>query len=89
MRVLLVGDGGRAHAVAWKLARSPRLDRLVAAPGNPGIGAHATCVPVADTAIGDLVALATREGVDLVVVGPEVPSMHFGKDIGQKAIGRR
>jgi phosphoribosylamine---glycine ligase len=73
MRVLLVGSGGREHALAWTLARSPHLDRLVAAPGNPGIRAHAICVPVADTAIADLVALATRERVDLVVVGPEVP----------------
>jgi len=73
MRVLLVGGGGREHALAWKLTRSPRIDRLVAAPGNPGIGAHATCVPVADTAIEELVALAGRERVDLVVVGPEMP----------------
>ena len=73
MRVLLVGGGGREHALAWKLAQSPRLDRLVAAPGNPGIGVHATCVPIADTAIEELVALAGRERVDLIVVGPEIP----------------
>jgi phosphoribosylamine--glycine ligase len=71
--VLLVGGGGREHALAWKLTRSPRLGRLVAAPGNPGISAHARCEPVRDTAIADLVALARRERPDLVVVGPETP----------------
>ena len=71
--VLLVGGGGREHALAWKLARSARLGRLVVAPGNPGIAAHAECVPVRDTAIDDLVALARSERPDLVVVGPEAP----------------
>ena len=73
MRVLLVGGGGREHALAWKLAQSPRLGRLVAAPGNPGVARHAECVAVRDTEIDDLVALATRESADLVVVGPELP----------------
>ena len=73
MRVLLVGGGGREHALAWKIAQSPRLHRLVAAPGNPGIARHAECVPIKDTAIEDLVALARRERSDLVVVGPELP----------------
>jgi phosphoribosylamine--glycine ligase len=69
----LVGGGGREHALAWKLAQSPRLDRLVAAPGNPGIAAHAACVPIKDTAIDELVGLARRERVELVVIGPEIP----------------
>ena len=73
MRVLLVGGGGREHALAWKIAQSPRLHRLVAAPGNPGIARHAECVPIKDNAIEDLVALAKRERADLVVVGPELP----------------
>ena len=71
--VLLVGGGGREHALAWKLAQSPGLGRMIAGPGNPGIAAHARCVPVKDTAIDDLVALALQERPDLVVVGPEVP----------------
>jgi phosphoribosylamine--glycine ligase len=71
--VLLVGGGGREHALAWKLAQSPQLGRLIAAPGNPGIAAHARCAAVRDTAIADLVALARRERPDLVVVGPETP----------------
>ncbi|HEX9186084.1 MAG TPA: phosphoribosylamine--glycine ligase, partial [Vicinamibacteria bacterium] len=73
MRVLLVGGGGREHALAWAIARSPDLEALVAAPGNPGIARHARCVAVADTAIDDLLALARRERVDLTVVGPELP----------------
>ena len=73
MRVLLVGGGGREHALAWKLAQSPRLGRLVAAPGNPGVARHAECVAVRDSEVDDLVALAKRESADLVVVGPELP----------------
>ena len=73
MKVLLVGGGGREHALAWKLAQSPHLGALVAAPGNPGIAAHADCVPVKDGAVDELVALARRERPDLVVVGPELP----------------
>ena len=73
MRVLLVGGGGREHALAWKLAQSPRLGRLVAAPGNPGIARHAECAAIRDDKIDDLVALARRESADLVVVGPELP----------------
>jgi phosphoribosylamine--glycine ligase len=71
--VLLVGGGGREHALAWKMTQSPLLDHLIAAPGNPGLARHAECVPVKDTEIDDLVALAKRESVDLVVVGPELP----------------
>jgi len=73
VRVLLVGGGGREHALAWKLAQSPRLGRLVAAPGNPGVARHAECVAVRDSEVDDLVALAKRESADLVVVGPELP----------------
>jgi phosphoribosylamine--glycine ligase len=73
VNVLLVGGGGREHALAWKLAQSADLDRLIAAPGNPGIAAHAACVPIKDTAIDDLVGLAHRERVGLVVIGPELP----------------
>ncbi len=73
MRVLLVGSGGREHALAWKLAKSPLCDRLLVAPGNPGIAetAKTTCLPLAADAVGELVALAVAEKVDLVVCGPE------------------
>jgi len=71
--VLLVGGGGREHAIAWKLAQSPGLGRMIAAPGNPGIAAHARRVPIKDTAIDALVTLAQQERPDLVVIGPEAP----------------
>ncbi|HVN40104.1 MAG TPA: phosphoribosylamine--glycine ligase [Myxococcota bacterium] len=74
MRVLLVGSGGREHALAWKLARSPQLDALLAAPGSDGIAAVARCLPeLADAAPDLLVARARAESIDLVVVGPEAP----------------
>jgi phosphoribosylamine---glycine ligase len=73
MRVLVVGSGGREHALAWRLARDPSVTSLLAAPGNPGIARHATCVPVAPDDLDGLVALAEREDVDLTVVGPEGP----------------
>ncbi len=73
MKILLVGGGGREDALAWKLAQSRLVTSIVAAPGNPGIARHATCVPVAADAVDELVALAARERPDLTVVGPEAP----------------
>ncbi len=73
MRVLVVGSGGREHALAWKLAQSPRLTRLYAAPGNPGIGRLAECVPIRGDAIREVAEFAVRERIDLTVVGPEGP----------------
>ncbi len=72
MRVLLVGGGGREHALAWRIAESPRA-RLYAAPGNPGIARHATCVPIGADAADDLLRFAERERIDLTVIGPEAP----------------
>ncbi len=73
MRVLLVGSGGREHALAWKLSRSPGLDELHAAPGNPGIAHLGTCHPVRADDAEALLALGRSLDVDLVVVGPEAP----------------
>lgn len=73
MIVLLLGSGGREHALAASLAKSPKLTRLIAAPGNPGVAAFADCRPVAVDDIDAIVALARDEKVDLVVVGPEAP----------------
>ncbi|MCR0983657.1 phosphoribosylamine--glycine ligase [Roseomonas populi] len=73
MKVLLVGGGGREHALAWRIAGSPLLTKLWAAPGNPGIAAHAECVAIGAEDIPALVAFAREKGVDLVVAGPEAP----------------
>jgi phosphoribosylamine--glycine ligase len=73
VKVLLVGSGGREHALAWALARSDALDELHAAPGTPGIAELASCHPVRADDPATLVPLAAELGVDLVVVGPEAP----------------
>ena len=73
MRVLLVGGGGREHALAWAIARSPELGELIAAPGNPGIGRLARLAPVGAEDVRGLAELASSERVDLVVAGPEAP----------------
>jgi phosphoribosylamine--glycine ligase len=73
VKVLLIGGGGREHALAWAIARSPRVTAFYAAPGNPGIARHATCVPIAADALDDIVRFADRERIDLTVVGPEQP----------------
>jgi len=73
MRVLVVGSGGREHAIAWKLAQSPSLTALHAAPGNPGIAAVAACHPVRADDPESMLGLARSLEVDLVVIGPEVP----------------
>ncbi len=73
MNLLLLGGGGREHALAWKLGQSPLVTSLIAAPGNPGMEALAQCVPLDITNPAAVVALARDRKVDLVVVGPEAP----------------
>ncbi len=73
MRVLIVGSGGREHALAWKLSQSRLLDELHAAPGNPGIARLGTCHPVRADDGEDLLALAQALEIDLAVIGPEAP----------------
>jgi len=73
VRVLIVGSGGREHALAWKLATSPALDELHAAPGNPGIAALGQCHPVRAEDGEGLLSLCRELEIDLVVVGPEAP----------------
>src|SRR5579859_2130312 len=73
MNILLVGAGGREHALAWKIAASPLLTRLVCAPGNPGMATLAAEIrSVAATDVAGQVALAREIAADLVVVGPEI-----------------
>jgi phosphoribosylamine---glycine ligase len=73
MRVLVVGGGGREHALAWRLAQSPLVEELLAAPGNAGIASVARCVAVPADDIAGITALVERERIDLTVVGPEGP----------------
>jgi len=73
VKVLIVGGGGREHALAWKLNRDDPTLELLAAPGNPGIAELARCVPVSATDVARIVDLATTDRVDLVIVGPEAP----------------
>jgi len=73
MRILVVGGGGREHALVWKLSQSPRVKELYCAPGNAGIAASARCVPIAANDIGALKEFAIEKGIDLTVVGPEDP----------------
>ncbi|MEO8338802.1 MAG: phosphoribosylamine--glycine ligase [Nitrospirota bacterium] len=73
MKILVVGSGGREHAIVWKLAQSPRKPMLYCAPGNPGIESLATCVPVKADDIAELKAFVLSEKIDLTIVGPEAP----------------
>jgi phosphoribosylamine---glycine ligase len=73
MKVLIIGNGGREHALAWKVAQSPRLTKLYCAPGNAGIAREAECVPIKVDDLAGLKAFAKREQIDLTIVGPELP----------------
>lgn len=73
MRVLIVGSGGREHAIAWKLSKSPALEKLYCAPGNAGIVELAECVPIKGEDIEGICKFAIAKRIDLVVIGPEVP----------------
>jgi phosphoribosylamine--glycine ligase len=73
MNVLLIGSGGREHALAWKIAASPMLTKLYAAPGNPGIAREAECVALDISDHAAIVAFCKDKKIDLVVVGPEAP----------------
>lgn len=73
MKVLIIGGGGREHAIAWKLKQSPKITALYCAPGNAGIAEIATCVPIKATEIEKLVEYAKHEKFDLVVVAPDDP----------------
>jgi phosphoribosylamine---glycine ligase len=73
MRVLVVGSGGREHALAWAIAASPLADQVYCAPGNAGIAGDAECVPVAASDTAGLIAFCHKAAIDFVVVGPEAP----------------
>ncbi|WP_027389099.1 phosphoribosylamine--glycine ligase [Chrysiogenes arsenatis] len=73
MKVLVIGGGGREHALVWKIAQSPKVTALYCAPGNPGIEGLAECVNIAVDDLPALLAFAQKQAIDLTVVGPELP----------------
>lgn len=73
MKVLVIGSGGREHALVWKIAKSPKVNKIYCAPGNAGIGKIAECLPVSPTDIQNLLSFAKQEKIGLTVVGPEGP----------------
>ncbi|MBQ6631256.1 MAG: phosphoribosylamine--glycine ligase [Romboutsia sp.] len=73
MKILIVGSGGREHAIAWKLSKENNVEKIYCAPGNPGIGEVAQCLDINDSDIKNLVKFAKENHIDLTVVGPEVP----------------
>ena len=75
MKVLVIGSGGREHALVWKLRQSPRVSEVICAPGNGGIADEAECLPVDVKSVDSLVALASQIRPDLTVIGPELPLM--------------
>jgi phosphoribosylamine--glycine ligase len=73
MKILIVGGGGREHAIAWKLAQSPKVEKLNCTPGNAGIAEVAECVPVKAEDVAGICRFAEENKIDLTVIGPEVP----------------
>ena len=73
MKILVVGSGGREHAMVWKLAQSPRKPILYCAPGNAGIASLANCIPIKSDDIAGLKNFALQEKIDVTVIGPEAP----------------
>ncbi len=88
MKVLVVGGGGREHAICWKLAQSPRVTELYCAPGNGGISQVASCVPIAATDVEGVVQWATENHVDFVMVAPDDP-LALGMVDALEAVGIR
>lgn len=76
MKVLVIGGGGREHALVWKLRESPRVEKIWCAPGNGGIADDATCLPLEAGDVEGLVAIAEKLRPDLIVIGPELPLVH-------------
>jgi len=93
VRILIVGSGGREHAIAWALSKSDKVERLYCAPGNAGIAELAECVPISEDQFEPLTKFAKEQEIDLVVVGPEAPLFAGLVDVleeaGLKAFGPR
>jgi phosphoribosylamine--glycine ligase len=93
VRILIVGSGGREHAIAWALRKSEKVEKLYCAPGNAGIDEVAECVPISEDQFDELKKFALEQQIDLVVVGPEAPLFAGLVDVleeaGLKAFGPR
>src|SRR2546430_17637233 len=73
MKVLVIGSGGREHALVWKISQSPKVKKIYCAPGSAAIGELAACVAIGSEQIEKLAEFARQEKIDLTVVGPELP----------------
>ena len=73
MKVLVVGGGGREHAICWKLSNEQNVEAIFCAPGNAGIESVAKCISIGDSDIDELLSFAKENEIDLTIVGPEVP----------------
>src|SRR5512136_1542645 len=73
MKVLVIGSGGREHALVWKIAQSPLVEKVYCAPGNPGTGLLAENIDIKVDDLAGLLAFVRKEGISLTVVGPELP----------------
>ncbi len=74
-KLLVIGQGGREHALVWKLAQSPQIEKIYAAPGNAGMASLVECIDIPADDIDKLLSFAVGAGIDLTIVGPEVPLM--------------
>ena len=87
MKVLVIGGGGREHALVWSIARSPRVREVLCAPGNAGIAQLARCLPASQKDLDDLLRVVSVESPDLVVIGPELPlSMGLADELQRRSI---
>ena len=73
MKILVIGSGGREHALVWKIAHSKKVEKIYCAPGNAGIAQIAECISIKAEDLAELLSFAQQEKIDLTVVGPEVP----------------
>ncbi len=73
MKVLVIGSGGREHAIVWKLSQSPRITKLFCAPGNGGISSLAECIDISATDLEGILKFAKQQQIDLTVVAPDDP----------------
>ena len=91
MKVLIVGSGGREHAIAWSVAKSPKVDKIYCAPGNAGISEYAECVPIGAMEFEKLADFAGEHDVDLTIIGMDDPLVGGVVDVileGSKAFSK-